>query len=137
MIVPQSEWEKIASHAKETYPLECIGLLLGRFDGGGEVSLVRPAHNLKTELDRYELDPLDFIMAEEEAEKKGLEIIGFYHSHPDDRPHPSAYDRERAWEEYFYLIISVWKGIPGEAKVWVFDPVKKDFREKDLIIERR
>ncbi|MFB0545428.1 MAG: Mov34/MPN/PAD-1 family protein, partial [Anaerolineae bacterium] len=111
-----------------------VGLLVGVFEGGGRVEAVYPAHNLNTERthDRYELDPADYLAVEWGIEGSGLEIIGFYHSHPDDEACPSAFDLERAWEEYFYLIVSVRDGTATEARAWAIDETTGRFQEKDL-----
>ena len=81
------------------------------------------------------MDPVEFVALERELEGSGQEIIGFYHSHPDGRPHPSPFDLERAWETYFYLIVSVNDGQDGEARLWVVDGDQNRFREEPLEIE--
>ena len=60
---------------------------------------VRPVQNKNTERthDRYEIEDKEFLKIDKEASKKGLQIIGIYHSHPDHPAIPSAYDTEHAW----------------------------------------
>jgi proteasome lid subunit RPN8/RPN11 len=92
------------------YPSETCGLLLGRQnDLGARVCDVVVARNLNTDRsgDRFELDPRDFIKADQAAREAGLELVGVWHSHPDHPSRPSATDLELAWEGWSYLILSV------------------------------
>ncbi len=134
MVIAESKLMRVIDHARKTYPHECVGLLVGVFEEGGRVEAVYPAHNLNTERthDRYELNPADYLAVEREIEGSGLEIVGFYHSHPDDEACPSPFDLERAWEEYLYLIVSVRDGMATEARVWTIDEKTGRFQEKDL-----
>lgn len=138
MRIPSSQMAAIFAHAHRADPYECFGFLIGDFGSGGIVAAVRPGTNLNTTgqhiPDRYEMDPAEFVALERELEGQGQEIIGFYHSHPDDRPHPSSFDLERAWEAYFYLIVSVSDGQDGEVRVWVVDVDQGRFREEPLEI---
>lgn len=111
--------ERVVAHAEETYPRECFGFLLGRFDDR-RVQEARPGRNVNATRshDRYEMEPREFLQIQAETRGGDEEIVGFYHSHPDDTAVPSAYDRERAWEEYLYLIVSVADGRAGEARLW-------------------
>lgn len=92
------------------YPLETCGLLVGQQSNDQiQVSRVVQAQNLNKERahDRYELAPQDFIAADTEAQKAGLEIVGVWHSHPDHPARPSEVDRKSAWEGWSYLIMAV------------------------------
>jgi len=131
----QSALEHIVAHAEEAYPQECFGFLVGHF-GENRVRAAYPGRNVNTSRphDRYEMDPQDFLQAQAEAETWGGEIVGFYHSHPDEAPIPSAYDRQRAWEEYLYLIISVAGGQAGEARLWQLEAPDGPFSEIPLVI---
>lgn len=131
MIIAKEKLAAIFEHARRAYPHECFGFLVGTLSGEGEIKGVYPAKNLMEEArDRYEMDPQDYLRLEKEIEGSGLEIIGFYHSHPDGQPHPSRFDRERAWEEYFYLIVSVQDGKEGEAKLWRLERGGGEFKEE-------
>lgn len=133
MIIAEEELEAIFEHARKAYPHECFGFLVGSFSGDGEVKGVYPAKNLTERAhDRYEMDPQDYLRLEEEIADSGLEIVGFYHSHPDGQPRPSSFDLERAWEEYFYLIVSVWDGEEVEAKLWRMEQGERQFREEAM-----
>jgi len=119
--------EKIRQHGVATYPHECCGALLGR-DSSGEVepSLLReivdlfPLVNRRDDSphNRFSVTPRDVIDADRAAQECGLEVVGWYHSHPDHPARPSEYDREHAWPWYSYIIVSVRDRIPDEMTSW-------------------
>lgn len=103
------------------YPHETCGLLIGRqTEGVVEVVDLVQARNLNQERaqDRYELDPEDFVVADQAAREQGLEIVGIWHSHPDHPAKPSETDRERAWEGWSYLIASVNSKGMDDLRAW-------------------
>jgi proteasome lid subunit RPN8/RPN11 len=67
---------------------------------------------------RYVISPGQFLRAEKEARAAGLDVLGFYHSHPDHPAQPSAFDLEHAWPWYSYLIASVEKGRVADVRSW-------------------
>lgn len=103
------------------YPHETCGVLIGR-SAGAQVSVERlaAARNLVEDRphDRYELDPRDFLAADRAAHAAGLEIVGFWHSHPDGPALPSPTDRAKAWPDYVYLIAAVSAAGAGELRGW-------------------
>lgn len=115
--------ERIRAHGVETYPQECCGALLGR-DGDGEkareVSELLPLANRRDDSprNRFELTPEDVRLAEKTALDTGVELLGWYHSHPDAPARPSEYDRDHAWPWYSYIIVSVQKGEPRDMTSW-------------------
>ena len=56
---------------------------------------------------RFSVTSEDVLSAEKAAREQGLEVVGWYHSHPDHPARPSEYDREHAWPWYSYIIVSV------------------------------
>lgn len=134
VVLPEECREGIRAHAAADYPHECCGLLVGTWQEGGRtvVERVEPARNLNTERarDRYELDPMDYLRVDREAREAGLEVVGFYHSHPDSPPLPSVTDARQAWPAYTYIIISVAGGEPGEMRAWTFDEAAGVFDEQ-------
>ena len=112
--------EAIQSHGSEGYPDEICGIMLGP-QGDHVVTEVRRARNIIVERsrDRYEIDPLDHIRIQREADNAGLDIIGYYHSHPDHPAQASRFDTERAWAGYVYVIVSVMEGKPVDANAFV------------------
>lgn len=105
-----SQLRHLEALATAGYPEEVCGLLIGR-EANGEilVSRVVQANNLATDrrADRYLLDPDDFVAADDQARRDGLQIVGIWHTHPDQPARPSRTDRARAWKGYAYLILSV------------------------------
>ncbi len=108
--LPPALRQQLSHLVEASYPFEACGLLVGRM-GDTRIDTVRicPARNLNRERpeDRYLLDPQDFLAADQAARAQGLEIVGFWHSHPNSPARPSRTDLESAWEGYSYLIISV------------------------------
>jgi proteasome lid subunit RPN8/RPN11 len=102
--------ERLQNWAREGYPQERCGLLLGQArDGVVRVVEVMQARNANAERarDRYEVDPEDFLRADQQARACQLEIVGIWHTHPDHPARPSVTDRELAWDGWSYLILSV------------------------------
>ncbi len=110
----QSHFDAIRRHAEETYPHECCGILLGRGEGEcREVKQTMRASNTRDDRpqDRYNIAPEELIRAQRQARLEGLDIIGFYHSHPDCPAEWSLTDLAEAhWLGCSYVITSVEQG---------------------------
>lgn len=138
--------QTIRQHGAQDYPNECCGILLGQADGAHKkVSEAVPLKNLRTdhelaqkllplsspgaesERNRFLIDPREQIRVEKDARARGLEVLGFYHSHPDHPARPSKYDREHAWPWYSYLIVSVEKGEAADLTSWVLTEDRERF----------
>lgn len=136
------EADAIRSHATSVYPDECCGVLLGRLDEGAR--LVResiPATNVSGEFSssRYSIAPEELIQIQKKSRESGLDIIGFYHSHPD---HPADWSptdlKEAHWFACSYLIVSVKQGKPAEMCSFVLAGTSDDdkrFDEEKLEME--
>ena len=114
----------IEQFARAAYPHEACGLLLGRYDRDAtRLARVTHARNLAADrlADRYTLDPQDYLAADEEARRDGLEIVGIWHSHPDHPARPSATDLRNAWPDYTYLIVAVHQGEVVDLTAWRLD----------------
>jgi proteasome lid subunit RPN8/RPN11 len=119
MKITDAQLKQIYAHAAETYPYECCGFLMGSFEAGGLVRQVRRAANQNQErTDRFVISAEEFAQAQFAADEAELEIIGIYHSHPDWPAIPSQTDMESAWEEIYYLIVSVHEKRPLNTQVW-------------------
>jgi cysteine synthase B len=108
----------IRAHGAATYPDECCGVLLGPRDG--TVTESWPLDN-STDLERrrrFLIGPDDYRRADAHAASRGLEIVGFYHSHPDHPAEPSAFDLAHAWPNLSYAIVSIRGGAPREMRSW-------------------
>lgn len=107
--------------ALEGYPCETCGVLVGgQTNGEVRVEQVFQARNLNTERarDRYVLDPDGLMSADLAAREAGLDIVGFWHTHPDHPARPSETDREAAWEGYSYIILSVSRARVEDLRSW-------------------
>ncbi len=112
--IAQSEYESIRRHGEETYPHECCGVMLGHLDHEVRTVLatVRAGNTRLDALhNRYNIDPKELVKIQREAREKALDIVGFYHSHPD---HPARWSptdfAEAHWIGCSYVITSVDKG---------------------------
>lgn len=107
----QEHLDAMKAHAEADYPHECGGLLLGHFaDDLKTVTETRPMENtaaIETRHDRVLIDPLDLLKAERYARSQGVDVIGYYHSHPDDVAVPSQFDLDHALPVWSYIIFSV------------------------------
>ncbi len=121
LVFSRAQLDSLRQFSEAAYPEEGCGVLLGLVEGDGvRVTAVLAGRNLVSERrrDRYELDPRDIIRAEREAREVALDVIGFYHTHPDHPARPSQFDTERAWPGYHYVVISVEQGKVAEATAW-------------------
>ncbi|MGH9713697.1 MAG: Mov34/MPN/PAD-1 family protein [Candidatus Acidiferrales bacterium] len=112
---------RIQAHGAETYPHECCGALLGADgDDSREVVDLLPLENRRNDSprNRFEVTPDDVRLAEHTAREKKIELIGWYHSHPDAPARPSEFDREHAWPWYSYVIVSVQQRVPRDTTSW-------------------
>jgi proteasome lid subunit RPN8/RPN11 len=140
---------KIRVHGAETYPHECCGALLGR--EASAAPGVLPGGVLQADRDIVELFPLvnrrddsprhhfsvtsdDVRDAEKAARSQQLEVIGWYHSHPDHPAKPSDYDRDHAWPWYSYVIVSVANGKPQEMTSWRLCDDRSQFVSEDVAV---
>jgi len=104
---------EIRAHGAETYPHECCGALLGAdAESGRQVRALFRLINRRVDSprNRFSVTTEDVREAERSAQDAGLEVVGWYHSHPDHPAIPSEFDRENAWPWYSYIIVSVMKG---------------------------
>jgi proteasome lid subunit RPN8/RPN11 len=131
--------EAVSRHLEAGYPNEACGALIGRAGDATqphEALEFQPMRNTVTDRpwDRYQLDPLEQLRVQRDAEVRGLEIVGFVHSHPDHPPRPSPFDTEHAWPFYSYVVASVAQGRLAEARAWRLDEGTRRFREEPLMI---
>ena len=138
LLVPSGPARRIRDHLAGAYPDEGCGILIGRDgDESREVTLVVEAENTREDSrrNRYLIGPEDFLEADRRARVAGLEVLGFFHSHPDHPPVPSAFDLEHAWPYYSYLIVNVTGGAVGEQRCWRLREDRSGFEAERLEIE--
>jgi proteasome lid subunit RPN8/RPN11 len=139
--------EKIREHGVETYPYECCGALLGTdYDGlandpnqesrkvSREVLSLFPLVNRRDDSprNRFAVTADDVREAEKAASAQGLEVIGWYHSHPDHPAKPSDFDRDHAWPWYSYIIVSVHTGVPQDMTSWRLKDDRSGYLEEKI-----
>ena len=138
--IARKEYEALRRHGEETYPHECCGALLGS-DGefSREVVDLLPLANRRDDSprNRFELTPDDVRLAEKTASEKRLELIVWYHSHPDAPARPSEFDREHAWPWYSYIIVSVEKGEPRDTTSWRLRDDRSGYQAEAIESEAR
>jgi proteasome lid subunit RPN8/RPN11 len=81
---------------------------------------------------RFLIGPDEYRRAERHASDTGLEIVGFYHSHPDHPARPSQYDLDHAWPFFSYVIVSVREGVSGDMTSWRLREDRSAFDQEDL-----
>ena len=145
--------EAIRRHGARDYPNECCGIILGTSDDGNKkareiVPLANLRHDPKraqellpldepgreSERNRFLIDPLEQLKVEKDARARGLDVLGYYHSHPDHPARPSSYDREHAWPWYSYVIVSVERGEAKALTSWVLGEDRSRFDEEPVEI---
>lgn len=125
----------IRAHAREEYPHECCGALLGNEQGDTRVihQVIRLANERTEQRERrFYVSSQQVLMAERQARAAGLLLLGFYHSHPDHPAIPSEYDREHALPYYSYPIVSVVQGEPAELRSWRLKDDRSGFEEEQV-----
>jgi len=134
--------ERIRAHGTEAYPHECCGALLGRDSAATDPNVMRevlallPLVNRRDDSprNRFSVTAEDVLDADRAAQKQGLEVIGWYHSHPDHPARPSQYDQDHAWPWYSYVIVSVENGSPQQMTSWRLNDDRHAFSPEGIEI---
>jgi proteasome lid subunit RPN8/RPN11 len=145
--------DRIRAHGAETYPHECCGALLGRdstvvagtgsekeaLNAGREILALFPLVNRRDDSprNRFSVTAEDVRTAEKAAREQNLEVVGWYHSHPDHPARPSQYDRDHAWPWYSYIIVSVEGGAPQDMTSWRLNDDREEFSPEGIEIRHR
>ena len=127
----------IKAHLESVYPEEGAGFLLGEEHGEERrVQAILPVANAREDGargNRYLIIPKDMYLADLEAEKRGLEIIGIFHSHPDCPNVPSEFDREWALPWYSYTISRIDNGRAASLRSWRLAEDRSGFLEEKIL----
>jgi proteasome lid subunit RPN8/RPN11 len=141
MKIGRADAEAMVAHARSGYPHEACGVLVGASRDGVRVARVVPVPNRETERPavRYQIAPEDLIAVQRAARADGLDIVGYFHSHPDHPARPSETDRRIAAEGLSDGVVHVVIGVAGgrdtEATAWVFRDQGQRFEEEPFDVE--
>lgn len=134
----QEDVELIRREGMLNYPDECCGFLFGRSnEDDHDITEVQPIRNEQDEnrARRFLISPEQFRQAEAHAAEHGVELLGFYHTHPDHPAIPSEFDRAHALPFYSYVILSVRKGNAAELRSWQLDLDREGYQEETISIK--
>ena len=123
--------QQIQAHLEAGYPHEACGVMLGQ---AGVITEIVPAGNQRTDSahNRYLIDPRTYMQIERDADQRGRQVLGIYHSHPDVAALPSQFDLDNAWPDLSYLIVSVTKGKAVVSQCWRLAEAPRQFNPEPI-----
>jgi proteasome lid subunit RPN8/RPN11 len=133
LVISARHLQTLGRHASMSYPEECCGVLIGRSsDDTTVVERVLSVGNERQESrhNRFLISPETVLAAHKEARALGLDVVGYYHSHPDHPARPSEFDREHAWPGMSYLIVSVENRKVVDARSWRLADDREQYDEE-------
>ena len=128
-------WREMVAHARSIYPNECCGAMLGRVDGAEKEVLVAMRlenSSAGSQAARYELRPEDLLAADKEARRRGMDLVGIYHSHPDCDAYFSKTDLENSCPWYSFIVLSIQKGEFDHANSWLPNAEQTQAEKEEL-----
>jgi proteasome lid subunit RPN8/RPN11 len=139
IVISGESTEEIRAHGARDYPYECCGLLIGKFEADGsknvlETFAISNAREEAAKRNRFLIQPEELLRGEKYARDKKLDVVGFYHSHPDSPAVPSQYDLEHAWPQYSYIIVTTTSGDTGDFRSWEQRADRTQFDEEQIEI---
>ncbi|MCS7062128.1 MAG: M67 family metallopeptidase [Anaerolineae bacterium] len=146
LVLTRELMRRLCAHLEAGYPREACGMLIGNMNGAPphmhkiarDVYLAPNVWSVENEHEgqrnRYLIAPDDYVRADSEATRRGLDIIGFFHSHPDHPARPSETDREYALPVISFVIVSVQQGRAGDVRSWVLRDDRSAFDEEPLTV---
>ncbi len=135
LVISGRHLQTVSRHAGMSYPDECCGVLIGSAsDDTTVVERVLSVGNERQDSrhNRYLISPETVLAAHKEARVLGLDVVGYYHSHPDHPAQPSEFDRDHAWPGVSYLIVSVRKRQVVDARSWRLADDRERFDEESI-----
>jgi proteasome lid subunit RPN8/RPN11 len=134
--IAEQQLTEIREHGVRDYPYECCGLLLGRYDENvktvRETYAISNAREESAKRNRFLITPEELMRGERYAREHDLEVVGFYHSHPDSPAVPSQYDLEHAWPTYSYIIVSTSAERANDLFSWEQEPDRSRFNQEEI-----
>ncbi len=138
MIRIQAEpWATMLEHAQAVYPEECVGVMFGTGENGTKmVTTAVPMENVTggPRQRRYALDANALRAADAEARRRGLTLLGIYHSHPDCDAYFSDTDLKNSCPWYSFVVLSLRQGRFDHANSWLPDAEQKQAEKEELVI---
>ncbi len=134
--ITEDQLSDIRRHGERDYPFECCGVLIGKFEPDQkrviETFSISNAREEEAKRNRFLIRPEELMRGEKYAREKSMDVVGFYHSHPDDRAVPSQYDLEHAWPTYSYIVVAVEKGRSTDLRSWEIENDRSRFNEEEI-----
>jgi len=130
--------DEIEYHAEQTYPEECCGMILGFNENG--IHAIKEVIRIDNKQDenrrrRFLITPEQYRQAEQLARKWKMELLGFYHSHPDHPAAPSDFDTDHALPWFTYIIASISNGKAASMTAWLLNEERTQFIERIIVVE--
>lgn len=125
----------VRAHGREAFPHECCGALLG-CDRVVQEAFALPNTTEEGPRRRFLVRADDYRVAEQRARDTGLDLLGFYHSHPDHPARPSQFDLDHAWPSFSYVIVSVMAGEDTHLTSWILEEDRSAFVEESVDITK-
>jgi proteasome lid subunit RPN8/RPN11 len=138
--ITQAQLDQIAQVGEATYPNEGGGFLIGRADGEGakivvEVRALPNAWEAEDQYHRILITDKMYREGEAYADSQSLELVGFFHSHPDHPARPSDFDRDHALPWWSYVIVSIHQGRAGDLFSWQLRDDRSAFDQEEVSVE--
>ena len=135
--ISPAQLTSIREHGEQDYPYECCGLLIGRYEPDGikvvlETFPISNAREESAKRNRFLIEPEELMSGERYARSRQLDIVGFYHSHPESPAVPSQYDLEHAWPTYSYIIVSVMNEKARDLFSWEQQADRSKFDSEEI-----
>lgn len=139
LIIPTQLYQQVTDHLVGTYPNEGGGFLIGHLaEDVRTVTEVHPVQNVfatEEQFHRFLAEDGAFQRLEDDADARGLSLLGYFHSHPDSPAIPSEFDRVHAWPFFAYLIVYVQDGQAVEGLLWELRTDRSAFEAGTLTIQ--
>jgi proteasome lid subunit RPN8/RPN11 len=129
---------EIFKHLESSYPNEGGGFLLGTSSSDtvevSEIIQIKNVFEAEEQYHRYAMTPQDWMKLEDEADERGLTLVGYFHSHPDSPAIPSIFDRDHALPHFTYLITQVNEAKAVEMLAWRLRDDRSQFDGETLSV---
>ena len=137
-IISSALQQQIFRQMEAGYPNEVGGFLLGVLAKDSvdvrEIIQIENVFEKEEQFHRYAMTPKDWMKLEDQADERGLTLVGYYHSHPDSPAIASIYDRDHALPHFTYIITSVVNGKAVDQKVWYLRDDRSQYDEEVLTV---